>query len=218
MKRSSFSLITYLAIACLTYSGCATKPYDYTNFRSYQPRSILVLPPINESTDVRGTYSYLSTVTMPIAELGYYVYPIVEVDQFFKENGMPIAGDMHQAPIAKIRELTGADSVLYIILKQYGTKYYVINSISTVTAEAKLISTKDGSILWEGKVSAQQDSSGGSNDLIANLIGALISQVISKSFDSAHSVAAMANKQFATKGKGLLIGPYHPEWNTDKGK
>ena len=62
---SSIMVIKALGLTC---SGCATKPYDYTNLRSYKPRSILVLPPVNESTDVKGTYGYLSTVTMPLAE------------------------------------------------------------------------------------------------------------------------------------------------------
>src|ERR1035438_1909787 len=86
-------------------AGCATKPYDYTNFRAHPPRSILVLPPLNESTAVEGTYGYLSTVTLPLAEMGYYVYPVVVVDQFMKENGMPTSGEMHQAPLDKIRDI-----------------------------------------------------------------------------------------------------------------
>ena len=97
------------------------KPYDYTNYRAFPPRSILVLPPVNEGTDIRGTYGYLSTVTRPLAELGYYVYPVVLVDQFFKENGMPTPGEMLQAPLGKIREIVGADAVLYVTLRQYGT-------------------------------------------------------------------------------------------------
>ena len=100
--------------------GCAApKPYDYTNYRQHLPRSILVLPPLNESTDVKGTYSYLSTVTFPLAELGYYVFPVAVVDQFLKENGMPTAGEMHQVPLNKVRDIVGADAVLYVTLLQY---------------------------------------------------------------------------------------------------
>jgi len=193
--------------------GCVT-PYDYTNFRSYPPRSILVIPPLNESTDVGGTYSYLSTVTMPIAELGYYVYPVAVVDQFFKENGMPMAGEMHQTPLKKILEIFGADAVLYLTLKQYGTKYQVINSATIVTAEAKLVDTRTGTLLWEGTVMAQQNS-GGSGNILGDLIAAAIVQVINKSTDEAHNVARMANCKFAIKGRGLLLGPYHPQFGKE---
>jgi hypothetical protein len=169
-----------------------------------------VLPPLNESTDVGGTYSYLSTVTMPIAELGYYVYPVAVVDQFFKENGMPMAGEMHQAPLNKIREIIGADAVLYLTLKQYGTKYQVINSATVVTAEAKLVDARTELLLWSGMVTAQQNSSGSGN-ILADLISAAIVQAINKSTDHAHDVAHLANAQFAVKNRGLLYGPYHPK-------
>jgi len=128
-----------LALAALGFSGCAnTPPYDYTNYRAHPPRSILVLPPLNESTSVQGTYSYMSTVTWPIAELGYYVFPVAVVDQFLKENGMPTPGEMHQVPLNKVAEITGADAVMFITLDQYGSKYHVINSATVVQLSARL--------------------------------------------------------------------------------
>ena len=83
---------------------------------------------MNESTDIRGTYGYLSTVTRPIAELGYYVYPVVVVDHFPKENGLPTPGEMVHAPLDEIRDTLGADAVLYVTLRQYGTRYQVIST------------------------------------------------------------------------------------------
>ncbi|MGA3008448.1 MAG: GNA1162 family protein, partial [Opitutaceae bacterium] len=89
----------------LALTGCVTqKPCDYTAFRAHPPRSIVVLPPLNESTDIKGTYGYNSTVTRPIAEMGFYVFPVAEVDQLMKENGLPTAGEMHQVPLKKIGE------------------------------------------------------------------------------------------------------------------
>lgn len=68
--------------ALLVLGGCqTTTPYDYTNFRAHPPRSILILPPLNESTALEGTYGYLSTVTQPVAEHGYYVFPVEVVDR-----------------------------------------------------------------------------------------------------------------------------------------
>ena len=191
-------------------TGCVT-PYDYTNFRAHPPRSILVLPPLNESTAVEGTYGYLSTVTMPLAEMGYYVYPVVVVDQFMKENGLPTAGEMHQAPLDKIRDIFGADAVLYVTLKQYGTKYQVINSATIVTVKARLVDTKTGLVLWEGTATAQQNS-GGSGNIFADLIVAAVDQAINSSTDQAHDVSRMANTLLLTpKDRGLLYGPYYPK-------
>ena len=191
-------------------TGCVT-PYDYTNFRAHPPRSILVLPPLNESTAIEGTYGYLSTVTMPLAEMGYYVYPVVVVDQFMKENGLPTAGEMHQAPLDKIRDIFGADAVLYVTLKQYGTKYQVINSATIVTLYAKLVDTQTGLVLWEGNATAQQNSSGSGN-IFADLVVAAVSQAVNSSTDQAHDVSRMANTMLLkTKDHGLLYGPYYPK-------
>ncbi|HEY7139891.1 MAG TPA: GNA1162 family protein [Methylomirabilota bacterium] len=196
-------------------SGCATaKGYDYTNYRAYPPRSILVLPPVNEGTDVRATYGYLSTVTRPIAELGYYVFPVALVDQLFKENGMPTPGEMVQAPLGKIREIVGADAVLYITIKQYGTRFQLLASSTVVTAVARLVDTRTGTVLWQGRLAAEE-ASGASGSILADVIGAVLTQVINQSTDRAHGVAERANAQLAIKDRGLLHGPYSPKYGTE---
>lgn len=205
--------IPAIALFSMMLVGCAAKPYDYTNLRASRPRSILVLPPINESTDLAGTYGYLSTVSQPLAELGYYVFPVAVVDQFLKENGMPTAGDMHQVPLDKVREVLGADSVMYITLKQYGSQFRVFSSVTTVSAVARLVDTRTGTLLWEGAAMAQQNPNNSSGNLLADLIAAAITQAINKKTDPAHDVSRLANAQlFQAPRRGLLVGPYNKSY------
>jgi hypothetical protein len=201
-------------VAAAMLSGCQTvQPYDYRNFRENPPHSILVLPPLNETTAIEGTYSYLSTVTEPLAELGYYVFPVAVIDQFLKENGMPTAGEMHQVPLAKVAQITGADAVLFITLKQYGSKYHVINTTTTVEVEARLVDTRTGTQLWDGRGFAQQGGSGGSGNVLADLVAAAITQVINSKSDPAHMVSRLANQNlFGKEGSGLPYGPYSPRY------
>ncbi len=213
MKRIGFYL-GLIALLVLLITGCASPPYDYTNYRAHPPRSILVLPPLNETTAVQGTYSYLSTVTLPLAEKGYYVFPVAVVDHFFKENGMPTAGEMHQAPLRKIREIFGADAVLYITLKEYGSKYQVLNSATRVVARGKLVDAATEIVLWEGTVAAEENSPSTGN-ILGDLIAAPLMQAINQASDQAHAIARNANAQFAIKDHGLLYGPYHPKYGTD---
>ena len=198
----------------LLLGGCQTvKPYDYTNFRAHPPRSILVLPPLNESTAIEGTYGYLTTVTRPVAERGYYVFPVAVVDQFMKENGLPGAAEMQQAPLAKIAEVTGADAVLFLDLKQYGAQYKVLSSVVTVEVHAKLVDTRSGILLWEGNGIAQQGS-GGSGNLLGDLIAAAITQAINKHSDKAHQVSRLANANlFYPEQTGLPYGPYNAKYD-----
>ena len=209
------TLTRFGALACLLLlAGCQTvKPYDYTNFRAHPPRSILVLPPLNESTAIEGTYGYLTTVTRPVAERGYYVFPVAVVDQFMKENGLPGAAEMQQAPLAKIAEVTGADAVLFLDLKQYGAQYKVLSSVVTVEVHAKLVDTRSGILLWEGNGIAQQGS-GGSGNLLGDLIAAAITQAINKHSDKAHQVSRLANANlFYPEQTGLPYGPYNAKYD-----
>jgi hypothetical protein len=202
--------------ALLLLGGCETvKPYDYTNFHAHPPRSILILPPLNESTKVEATYGYFSTVTAPVAELGYYVYPVEVVDRFFQGNGMPTAGEMHQVPLDKVAEITGADAVMFITVEDYGTNYKVIDSQTVVKVHAKLIDTRTQLLLWEGKAAVVQSGTGGSNNILAKLIAAAVTQMIGSTTDKAHGVSRAANVNlFMAKSVGLPYGPYSPKYNT----
>ncbi len=196
----------------LLLSACATPPYDYTNFRKYKPRSILILPPINNATDIRGTYSYLSTVTFPIAEKGYYVFPVAVVDQMMKENGVSNPHDMHQISLKKFSENIGPDAILYLTLEEYGTKFIVISSQTSVKVSGKLVDAHTGTILWEGHAigSDASDSSNG----VASIITAVVVQAVASTKDHAHEVSHLANQNlFLTEDHGLLNGPYHPQHN-----
>lgn len=211
--------ITYRGISpfviILLLTGCAARQQDidYTAYRQSKPRSILVLPPLNNSPDMRATYSFLSTVTRPLAEAGYYVFPVALVDQTFKENGLLNPGEMHQAPPAKLREIFGADSTLYITVTQYGPVYSILSSEVRVTANAKLVDNRNGQLLWQGQATAS-DSEGGNNSsggLVGALIVAVVKQVVSNVGDQGHPVARNASKRLLeVKPNGLLYGPRSP--------
>ena len=200
----------------LLLAGCATPPYDYTNYREHPPRSILVLPPLNKSVHVGASYSYLSTVTGPLAELGYYVFPVAVVDQFLKENGMPTPGEMHQVPLHKVAEIMGADAVMFITLEYYGNSYQVINSATIVQIKARLVDTRTGILLWEGMGMAVENS-GGSGDIFVDIVTAFFAQAYNSSTDEAHSLCNPASlNAFYPPQHGLLFGPYHPQYGADK--
>ena len=206
--------VTVMSILCL--SACATAPYDYTNFRQKRPKSVLVLPPLSESTEVLAPYSYLSTITRPLAERGYYVFPVALVDQMMKENGLPTPGEMHQASLKKIAEVIRPDAVLYITLKQYGSSYQVVSSETRVTIEARLVDTRSGDTIWAGNATSTKSYQDSSGNLLGMLIGAAIAQAVKSESDEAHQIAPYANNiLLSTPDHGLLFGPYHPQYKTD---
>lgn len=205
-----------LAAAIALLAGCATNQrQDYSAFMQSKPRSILVLPPANLSPDVRAPYSMMATVTRPLAESGYYVFPVALVDQTFRENGMTDPGQMHDAPPAKLAEVFGADAVLYITVNEYGAKYFLIDSQVIVSASARLVDLRNGQLLWEGKASASNaegDNNGGGG-IVGLLVGALIRQVANNLGDQGYPVARMTSfRLLSTRRGGLLPGPRSPEY------
>ncbi len=213
--RASLSLVRLAALAtCAALAACTTtEPYDYTLFHAHQPRSVLVLPPLDNTMEVDATYAYLSTVTKPLAERGYYVFPVAVVDRLLRDNGLPGPGEMHQAPLARLGEVFGADAVLYITLENWGTSYQVIDSSTVVTAEASLVDVASGTEIWHGKNSAAYSSSSGGGGVLDMMVGALVNQVMSSVSDPSLDVARDCNAGlFCNDHDGLLLGARNPDF------
>jgi hypothetical protein len=218
--KNHFKVFAFV-VFILAMTGCATKaPFDYTAYKASRPKSVLVLPPVNNTPEVQATYSVLSYATRPLAEAGYYVMPVTLVAEAFKENGMPQPSDMHSTSSDKLRQIFGADSALYITVSKYGTVYQVINSESLVAVQAKLVDLKSDKVLWTG---AAQASSAESNQqqqggVVGLLITALVKQVIASTTDESHKIAGTATARLLSAGQqnGLLYGPRSPNYGKDK--
>ncbi len=211
MNRIIFALLLGVAIVL---TGCASqKPTDYRQYVNHMPRSIVVLPPINESAEVAASDAFLSTVTRLLAEKGYYVYPVALVDQHMKENGVTIPGEMHQVNPAKFKEVYGADAVMLIHIKEWTTTYIVLDSTTKVTLAFNLVDTQTGQTLWQQASTYAYSSSQGQSNLAAMVVAATIRAIASAAVDFETNVARYANQvAFYDAQSGLLIGPMHPKY------
>lgn len=220
MNCKKYFKLLAIAGSFLVMSGCATKPpFDYSTYKENRPRSILVLPPVNNTPEVQASYSVLSYASRPIAEAGYYVMPVTLVVEAFRENGITQPTDMHAISADKLREIFGADAALYITIQKYGTIYAILNSASVVTAEAKLIDLKTGKVLWTGLASASSAESQGqqSGGLAGLLVAAIVKQVMATALDQSHKVAGIATTRLLSAGRsnGMLYGPRSPNFGKD---
>ncbi len=209
-----------LLLSVFVVSGCAAPPQKgHAEFRSARPASILVLPPLNESPEVSATYSVYSQVTLPLAEAGYYVFPVALVDETFRQNGLTVAGDIHQLAPGKLREIFGADAVLYLTIKQYGTTYAVVASETRVTLAARLLDLRTQKELWSGAATASSNEGRGNSGggLIGMLVMAAISQIIDTVTEKGHPVAGVAGQRLLGAGQpnGILYGPRSPKYLKD---
>ena len=209
MVRSLIAPVYVLLLAFL--SGCASSPkQENSTLLANLPRSILVMPPVNNSVEVNAPYTFLSTISKPLAEKGYYVFPVAVIDQFLKENGLPTPDEMNMIPLDKIRHHIGADAVLYVTISDWGQKFQVISSSTVVSAKLRLVDTDTGMQLWDttvyGKQNADSNAGGG---LLGAVVGAMVDQVAGTLSDNTPQVARHANyNAIYNQGRGLPDGPY----------
>lgn len=197
--------------AALLSSGCANrpKPYDYTAFRQAKPATLLVLPPINDSTDVKATAGVWSHATLPLAEAGYYVLPVTLVDETFRQNGVTVPQEAHAIAHEKLRDYFGADAAVYLRVTRYGTTYAVIASETRVDVEARVVDLRSGQLLWAGKAFAASSDQQAQGGLAGLLVGALVKQIVGVATDAAYNFAGGATSRLlgAPRFNGMLVGP-----------
>jgi len=214
--RKLFSSRTGVVLAlAILLQACATPPtpYDYSAFKQARPASLLVLPPLNDSPEVNATAGVWAQSVRPLAEGGYYVFPITLVAETFRQNGLDNAADIQEVSPQKLHEFFGADAAVYIRVIDYGTTYKVLSSDTRVAVEGKIIDLRSGQLLWQGQAAAssaeQQQNQGG---LIGVLVAAVIKQISDTVTDAAFNYAAIADYRLlgAAQPNGVLTGPRSP--------
>jgi len=205
-------LLALVAVAAgLLLSGCAKQaPYDYTAFRASKPASIVVLPVKNSSPDVNAAHSLVSVVTGPLAESGYYVFPVAVVEKTFEQNGLATAADAQSVSSAKLREIFNADAALYLDVTEYGAQYQVFDSVTAVRASARLGDLRSGKQIWSGSGYASDAQNNNNNGVIGVLISAAVKQIASNISDKSHDIAVLAGASLLTASGAngaILPGP-----------
>jgi len=191
----------------------ATKGDLFPLMYEEQPRSILILPPINESTDAEAKDFYMTTVETPFALKGYYVFPTEMVSEILKQEGIQDASTLTSMPANKFNDYFGADSVLFITIHKWDTSYAVLASTLKVAISARLVSTKTNQVLWRNAQNIVVDlGGGGSSSLEGLLISAVITAVSTASADYVTYARQVNNKLVSS----LPAGPYSPNYMQDE--
>lgn len=201
-------------LSVLLLMGCATAK-DYTKFNAANPRSILVVPVVNRSLDVTAPDYFLSTIPIPIAEHGYYVFPVNMVKRILEDEGLSDADMVHNAQASKLCSLFGSDAVMYISIETWDAKYALFSTKVTVALNYLIKDGKTGDVLWEQHEKATytpQSSNTGSP--LGNLIAAAVTAAATKAAPNYIPLARQANKEaLKYPGPGFPAGPYIEQTN-----
>lgn len=199
-------------LASLVLVGCGIQPVkrDMSAFQAAAPRSILVVPVVNKSLDVDAPNYVLASLPVPIAEKGYYVFPVNTTKYVLEQEGYYEAERIDQQPTESLAKLFGADAVLYVSINRWDAQYAFITTTVTVDFDYRLVS-KDGTEIWKEhklmQYSPQNSNSGGSP--LALLITAIVNAAVARAAPNYMPLTQQANQQVFVLGPNPLPdGPY----------
>lgn len=207
-----------LLLVILVLAGCGprmvSKIDKFPMMYEEKPASVLILPPINESTAADAKMYYSTTIQEPLSFCGYYVFPYEVTTEMLAMEGIHDAEQLRDTPLTKFREYFGADAVLVTTIKRWDLAYIVIASTLTVSVDCELKSTKSEQVLWRYNGTVVVDLSGGSSGGgIAGLIAKVVVTALSSAVADYVPHARVAN--YRALGS-MPYGRYHPAHMSDQ--
>ncbi|PCI52254.1 MAG: hypothetical protein COB45_13630 [Gammaproteobacteria bacterium] len=215
---NTITKIVLLTLSIVLLSGCVTPTYitkgeEFPKMYQEKPRSLLVMPPINLSTDAEAKDYYSTTVEMPIALQGYYTFPYQLTADVLRQQGIYDSELVYNVPLNKFHEYFGADAVLFTKIVKWDTSYTVLASTLTVSIDAEIKSTKTSEVLWQYNGAVVVDLSVNGGGGIAGLLVSAIATAINTAAADYTVYAKQANGRFIGS---MPVGPYHPMYMKDQ--
>ena len=202
------------ALVSVFLMGCVTQPTkkDMSAFQAAAPRSILVVPTINKSLDVDAPNYVLAALPVPIAEKGYYVFPVNTTKYVLEQEGYYEGERIHQQSTSALAKLFDADAVLYVSINRWDAKFALLTTVVTVEFDYRLVS-KDGTELWkENKRMQYQPQSNNAGHPLATLIVAVVNAAVTRAAPNYMPLTQQANQQVFILGPNAIPnGPYLPK-------
>ena len=210
MKR-----LIYFLFACLSFTSCGmmdfvTRESQYAKMYEEKPVTLLVMPPINNSTNVEAKDLLYTSISRPLAEAGYYVIsPLLAMDILKAESAYD-SENFFDAPLTAFNNYFGADAVVFSIIDSWAKKglgiqtkiRYVIKSAYT------------NEILFDRSCDLYLDLSidSGSGGALGALIDLAASAINTAATD--HIIAARKANYYILRD--IPRGKYSPDYMSDK--
>lgn len=211
MKKLFYVLL--VAVSCVIFSSCATEKLTrgirYSNLYEEKPVTLLVMPPINNTTNVEAKEALYTSVSYPLAEAGYYVISPFMAMEILRNESAYDAENFINAPLGKFKEYFDADAVVFSVIDKWTKSGFSVKTDISYVVK----STITNEILFDRKCSLTLDLSSNSSD--NSLIGTMMSLVVSamKTAITEHIEAArMANSYIFND---IPRGKYSPDFMQD---
>ncbi|MDB2448768.1 DUF799 domain-containing protein [bacterium] len=203
-----------LLVLATALTGCISFPYSdpLAAYHEVKPTSILVVPVVNESVDVRAPTSVLTTLPRLLGEKGYYVFPVNTVKTVLEYEGLYEPAEVHQMAPTELARLFGADAILYVTIHEWTSRYLVVSTTTEVDFEYRIVD-KNGVELWTARknlsYTPQNENNGGG---MAGLLSMAITAAVERADPNYLPLTREANSQVFYGSPSLPPGPYSPNY------
>jgi len=217
-KLHQIAGLTLLGLSSLFLHSCGLGK-DYTRGALYphlyndKPKSILIMPPINETNQVEAKDSFFATLMVPLAEQGYYVFSPFLAKELMQQESAADAELFFQADLYPFAEVFGADASLFTIIHRWEKKALVGDIL--IDVEYILRSTHTGETLLSrgraGVLALSTPPKGGGG--LAGMLATLFVDMVRTALTDKALAASCANKECVSD---MPVGIYHPNYGKDK--
>ena len=129
--------------------GCAIPHTLIKDFRSRKPRTVGLLPVLNQTNDLDAPKGIRPLIYKALLNRGYVVRPLAETDELLRSREIREAGQIYTMTFRELGELLEVDALLVSNVLDWSTVYLIVYSSVTVEAEFQLIDTKTEQVLWK---------------------------------------------------------------------
>ena len=115
-------LILLAATALLVSCGSAsklTRGEVYAPLYNEAPVTLLVMPPINNTSNVEAKDLLYTSISRPLVEAGYYVLPPILTMDILKAESAYDAELFFEAPVGQFGTVFGADAVIFSVIDKW---------------------------------------------------------------------------------------------------
>ena len=210
MKRFIyFILICFLVTSCGIFNG-PTRGSQYAKMYEEKPVTLLVMPPINNSSHEEAKDLLYTSISRPLIEAGYYVIsPLLAMDILKTESAYD-AENFFDGPVDAFHKFFGADAVVFTIIDKWTKK-----SVGIETKLRYVIkSTHTNDILFERSCDLYLDLSVNTDS--KDLFGAIFDLAASAINTAVTDHIIAARKANYCIIQDIPRGKYRPDYMLDK--
>jgi hypothetical protein len=205
----------YITLIITVISSCAKpilKSEAYKKLYKEEPKTVLIMPPINKTTNVEAKEYFHSTLSVPLSNMGYYVIPPFLSMEILKKESAYNSELFLDAPLSNFGDIFGANAVLFTIIHKWNKN--VLFAKVTVEIEYILKSTKTNEILYtrRGVIEYSTSSNTGGNSSLMGLAAAAATSAIKT---AATDYTMLARKCNSYTLSDLPFGKYSPKYKLD---